>query len=169
MLGGSTDFCIEGVHMATILIVDDDAAFLDSLHDMLSKPGYDVLRASTGPDAIRLLETHREAIDLAIVDLSLPGLNGFEIIGAVSRRPNSVKLIATTGVYRDNQLEVAGVLGAHAAIRKPSPGSPLPEQEWLSTVRRLIGSAQGEKSARAGQGSATQTKPESPNGKERNQ
>ena len=121
------------------MLIDDDVDFLDALHEMLAAPGYAILRATDGLSAIRLLEEHRELIDLAIVDLALPGMNGFEIIGAVSRRPNSVKVIATTGIYRDSQLEIAGALGAHAVIRKPAPGSPLPKREWLGTVEKLIG------------------------------
>jgi CheY-like chemotaxis protein len=135
--------------MSTVLVIDDDVDFLDSVHQMLSASGYGVLRANDGPSAIRLLEEHRELIDLAIVDLALPGMNGFEIIGAVSRRPNSLKVIATTAVYRDSQLEVAGALGAHAVIRKPAPGSPPPAREWLSTVEKLIGAPGKNKLAQA--------------------
>jgi CheY-like chemotaxis protein len=135
--------------MSTVLVIDDDIDFLDALQQMLAAPGYGVLRAQDGVSAIRLLEEHRELIDLAIVDLALPGINGFEIIGAVSRRPNSIKLIATTAVYKDSQLEVAGALGAHAVIRKPRPGSPLPAAEWLDTVQKLIGSPGGGKLFRA--------------------
>jgi CheY-like chemotaxis protein len=125
--------------MSTVLVVDDDVDFLDAMQVLLARPGYGVLRAADGVSAIHLLEEHRELIDLAIIDLSLPGMNGFEIIGAVARRPNSLKVIATTGVYRDAQLEIAGALGAHAVIRKPAPGSPLPTREWLGTVEKLIG------------------------------
>src|SRR5690348_3883996 len=125
--------------MSTILIIDDDVEFLNAVQELLAALGYKILRANDGPSGIRLLEEHRELIDLAIVDLALPGVNGFEIIGAVARRPNSVKIIATTGVYRDSQLEVAGALGAHAVIRKPAPGCPLPRRDWLATVEKLIG------------------------------
>jgi CheY-like chemotaxis protein len=135
--------------MSTILVIDDDVEFLDAMHQMLSVPGYGVLRATDGNSAIRLLEEHHSLIDLAIVDLSLPGMNGFEIIGAVSRRPNSLKVIATTAVFRDSQLEIAGALGAHAVIRKPAPGSSIPRREWLETIEKLIGSPNSRKLANA--------------------
>jgi CheY-like chemotaxis protein len=151
--------------MATILVIDDDVAFLNSLDHMLARAGYQVLQAVDGTEAVRLLEEHRERIDVAIVDLALPGLNGFEIIGAVSRRPNKVKMIATTAVYKDAQLEVAGALGAHAVIRKPAPGSPIPEREWLDTVRKLIGAQAPEKFARAATVQETEDRPESTHGK----
>src|SRR5689334_17830532 len=125
--------------MPTVLVVDDDAAFLDSVEQLLALPGYDVVRANDGSEALRIVEKLREKIDLAIVDLALPKLNGFELIGAIARRPNSIKMIATTGVFRDSELEIAGALGAHAVIRKPPPGMPLPAREWLGTMRKLIG------------------------------
>jgi len=127
--------------MPTILVIDDDSRFLDKMKRMLDAAGYQVLVATDGLAGVNLLEKQHSEIDLAIVDLSLPGINGFEIIGAISRRPSAIKIIATTGVYKPTHLEVAGTLGAHAVIRKPPEGAPLPEKEWLGTVRQLIGQA----------------------------
>jgi CheY-like chemotaxis protein len=135
--------------MSTLLVVDDDPKFLNAAEHMLTGAGYQVLRAIDGNQAVALLEKKHSEIDLVIVDLALPGINGFEIIGAISRRPNRVKIIATTSVYKDAHFEMAGALGAHAAIRKPPEGKPLPEREWLATVRRLIGEPAGDLRANA--------------------
>ena len=150
--------------MPTVLIVDDDPDFLDAADHLLTSAGYKVLRAAHGQEAIGLLEKRHAEIDLAVVDLALPGLNGFEIIGAISRRPNRIKTIATTSVYKDAQLEVAGVLGAHAVIRKPPSGQRLPEREWLATVGRLIGAPVGEQRAGAGQALQNESEPEPSHG-----
>src|SRR5215467_14185463 len=120
--------------MPTILVIDDDPAFQGGMEEILSNAGYEVLRAEDGLEGVKLLEKRHRGIDLAIVDLSLPGINGFEIIGAISRRPSEVKIIATTGVYGEIHLEAAGTLGAHAVIRKPALGGRLPEKQWLRTV-----------------------------------
>jgi CheY-like chemotaxis protein len=136
--------------MRTVLVIDDDAQFLDAVDGLLTGAGYAVLRATHGKEAIGLIEKRHGEIDLTVIDLSLPGMNGFEIIGALSRRPNRIKMIATTSVYKDAQLEVAGVLGAHAVIRKPPAGQPLPQREWLDTVRRLIGAPEQEQCAGSG-------------------
>lgn len=125
--------------MSTILIIDDDSKFLFAAEHMLANAGYRVLRASDGKEAAAVLQKAHREIDLAIVDLALPGINGFELIGSISRRPNAMKILATTALYKDVHLEMAGALGAHAVIRKPPAGRPLPEREWLETVRRLIG------------------------------
>jgi CheY-like chemotaxis protein len=137
--------------MPTILVVDDDPKFQFAAEQMLAGAGYHVLRASDGKEAEEILEKKHGEIDLAIMDLSLPGINGFEIIGAMSRRPNSVKIIATTCVYKDDLLTMAGTLGADAAIRKPPEGKPLPERDWLRVVDRLIGNrAPGQRVSAAG-------------------
>ena len=136
--------------MPTILIIDDDPKFQDGLEKLLRGAGYEVLRAQDGLEGVKLLEKRHRGIDLTIVDLSLPGMNGFEIIGAITRRPSDVKIIATTGVYGEPHLEAAGTLGAHPVIRKPVPGARLPEKEWLGTVRQLIGQATRGKRAMVG-------------------
>jgi CheY-like chemotaxis protein len=127
--------------MSIILVIDDDPLFQERIANVLSNAGYSVLRADDGTAGVQLLEKQHKEIDLAIIDLSLPGINGFEIIGAISRRPAGVKVIATTGVYGETHLQAAGSLGAHALIRKPASVKNLPEKEWLDTVRQLIGPA----------------------------
>src|SRR5579872_1568107 len=117
--------------MRTILVIDDDLVFLHETERLFGGAGYRVLHAADGIRAVRLMEEMRDQIDLAIIDLAVPGLNGFEIIGSLSRRPNSVKIIATSGVYKDIQLESTRALGAHAVIRKPERVKPLPRSPWL--------------------------------------
>jgi hypothetical protein len=46
-------------------------------------------------------------------------------------------------------LETAGALGAHAVIRKPAHGSPLPKGQWLGTIEKLIGPPNSRKLANA--------------------
>lgn len=127
--------------MKTILVVDDDPAFVAASEQLFSTAGYRVLQATDGVRAARMIEELHQKIDLAIVDLSLPGINGFELIGAIARRPSNVKIIATSGVYRDAHLESATTVGAHAAIRKPEPVRRLPKRQWLGAVQNLIGGA----------------------------
>jgi two-component system cell cycle sensor histidine kinase/response regulator CckA len=127
--------------MQTILLIDDDPTFLMEAERMLVEAGYRVLKASSGEEAIRIFEQKRQEIGLAIIDLSLPGINGYELIGALSRRPNAVKVIATSGVFEKSHLEAALTVGAHAVLHKPESGRGLPVQQWLETIQQLIGSS----------------------------
>ena len=68
-----------------ILVVDDSATERHMLKDMLTKAGYDVLSSENGEDAIakaRLLKP-----DLILMDVVMPGLNGFQATRAISRDP----------------------------------------------------------------------------------
>jgi CheY-like chemotaxis protein len=141
--------------MPTILVVDDDVAFLNDAEQMLTRAGYGVLCATTGAEAVDHLEKRHAEINLAIIDLSLPDTNGFELIGAISRRTNDIRVLATTAVYRDTHLDMAGSLGANAAIRKPPTGKPIPEREWLKVIRQLIGESEQKKQLTAAQRSGS--------------
>jgi two-component system, chemotaxis family, sensor histidine kinase and response regulator PixL len=140
--------------LKTILLIDDDAKFAGETEKVLVEAGYEVLQARDGNRAIQMLEEWRGKIALAIVDLALPGVNGFELIGALSRRPNSVKIIATTSVFNDLQLESATALGAHAAVRKSRPSAPFPRLQWLNTIEQLIGKASAKDPSEQGHSSS---------------
>jgi CheY-like chemotaxis protein len=130
--------------MRTILVVDDDPVFVSEAENLLTGAGYRVLKAADGLCARRVMDQMHDSIDLAIVDLALPGINGFELIGVMSRRPSGIKIIATSGVYRETHLESATSIGAHAALRKPAGARRLPRELWLGTVRQLIGDPKAE-------------------------
>ena len=79
-----------------ILVVDDSATERHMLKDMLTKAGYDVLSSENGEDAIakaRLLKP-----DLILMDVVMPGLNGFQATRAISRDPvtQSIPVIMCT-------------------------------------------------------------------------
>src|ERR1700735_3082619 len=105
--------------MPTILIVDDDPEFLNEAEQMLVTAGYRVWCAADGKQAVDFLEKKHGEIDLAVVDLALPDINGFELIGAISRRATAIRVLATTSIHKDTYLDMAGGLGPHAASRQP--------------------------------------------------
>jgi CheY-like chemotaxis protein len=125
----------------TILIVDDDPRFIGLIQGVVAERGYNVVAAADGFAGLAALDRLREQVDLLIVDLALPELSGFEVIGAVARRTSTIKVLATTGLLRDSYLEIAGYLGAHETKRKPDPGDEFPRSEWLQTIDRLLGNA----------------------------
>lgn len=124
----------------TILLVDDDPGFLLNLSGVLTEAGFRVIAALTGDEAWKILERHHSTIDLLIVDLVLPDIHGLEIIGAVTRRPSPLKVIAASGVMRDSFLETVRYLGAHETLRKPPVGSPVIGEDWLRVVHKLLDS-----------------------------
>lgn len=81
---------------ATILIVEDDQDVLQSLAMTLSNSGHQVLRASSGFEALKLLHS-RTQIDVLLTDVMIPDPNGFSLATmAVERRPG-LKVLYLTG------------------------------------------------------------------------
>jgi twitching motility two-component system response regulator PilH len=74
----------------TILIVDDSPTERHVLNDLLSKAGFEVLASDNGEDAIR--KAKAELPDLILMDVVMPGLNGFQATRAISRDPDTRKI-----------------------------------------------------------------------------
>jgi DNA-binding response OmpR family regulator len=70
-----------------ILAVDDDAPALAALKANLSQRGYEVQTATSGEDALVLIE--RESYDLFILDVNMPGVNGLEVCKAIRQNPKT--------------------------------------------------------------------------------
>src|SRR4051812_45663201 len=90
-----------------ILLVDDYLDALDMWAIYLRYCGYHVLTATDGLEAVAMAQLHHP--DLAILDLDLPGISGFEAARRLQARPETcgIPLIAATGFVYARQLEEA--------------------------------------------------------------
>jgi len=70
----------------TILVVDDEQDIVDLISYNLSKEGYEVATASNGTDAVELAQRMRP--DLVILDIMMPGLDGFEVCRTLRQDPS---------------------------------------------------------------------------------
>jgi len=100
-----------------ILIVDDEKDLRNILSYNLTMSGYEVLEASNGLDAIKLMET--EGIDMVILDIMMPGKDGYEVCREIRERGYKVPIIFLTA--KDTEFdEVLGLeLGADDYVKKP--------------------------------------------------
>jgi len=119
-----------------VLLVDDDPEFRRALQQVLEEAGFHVLTAADGAEALKILDQAHDSIDVAIIDLNLPHVSGFEIIGAITRRPTVMGVVATSGVYNQMFLEVARHLGAHIAIPKTKNHGDF--QSWIPAIRSIL-------------------------------
>lgn len=69
--------------MSTILIADDEARIRRLVSDFLKRDGHTILEAADGKTALELIENRRPALDLAILDVMMPGMDGFEVLREV--------------------------------------------------------------------------------------
>ena len=99
-----------------ILAVDDDEETLRMLSRILELEGYGVALAANGRAALSVME-EREP-DLIILDIIMPGLDGFQVLKLIRQRSN-VPVIMLTARCEVTSLRDAVVLGADDYVRKP--------------------------------------------------
>lgn len=78
-----------------VLIIDDEADFLRSLTRVLGRRGLTVIPASSGEEGLAILD--REEVDVAVIDLKMPGLSGVETLRELKKRRPEVQAIILTG------------------------------------------------------------------------
>jgi signal transduction histidine kinase len=120
-----------------ILVVDDDADFRELLRFELTMVGYEVLQSESGKGAFALLET--ESVDLALVDLFLPDLNGYEICSKIKSDPvlRWMPVILVTSLKDPKALAKGIDNGADEFIAKP-----FDKAELLARVRSQLRASQ---------------------------
>ncbi len=98
--------------------MDDDAPIRTLLSTALQAAGYAVVDASNGQEGLRLYR--QKPVDLVIVDIVMPELNGPDTILALTREFLDVKVIAISGVFSgDYMKKTARLLGARKILHKP--------------------------------------------------
>ena len=83
------------VNGANILLVDDERDFLQSLARRLSLRGYAVHTADNGSAALELLD--RQPIEVAVLDVRMPGMDGVATLKELKRRHPGVEVLMLTG------------------------------------------------------------------------
>ena len=116
-----------------VLVVDDNIDFVMMLASSLRQRGYGVQAAYTGPDGLKVASDWRP--DVVILDIGLPGLDGYEVARQLRAKPETraIRLIALTGYGRDADITLAREAGFDAHIAKPHDFDDL---EKLMTVPR---------------------------------
>ena len=111
--------------MATILCIDDEEQARRLFKVALEDAGYRVLIAENRTHGLRLLE--QQQVDLILVDIFIPDLDGLELILRLRKSRPDHKIIAISG--GTNYLDITKHLGANDTLQKP-----FSVQEFLATV-----------------------------------
>jgi two-component system nitrogen regulation response regulator NtrX len=114
-----------------ILVVDDEEPIRKTLRMALEYEGYDVSEASSGQEAIALIE--REPADLVFLDIKMPGMDGLEVLEKLSERPSAPLVIMVSGHGSVQTAVQATKLGAFDFIEKP-----LETERVLLAVRNAL-------------------------------
>jgi len=101
-----------------ILVVDDENMIRESAKEILSSFGYSVTTASNGLEALEILKKNKKKFDLAIVDMSMPKINGVETIRRIREIDQSIKVVLSSG-HMDRERNMPVDLKLDGTLPKP--------------------------------------------------
>ncbi|MDX1598102.1 MAG: EAL domain-containing protein [Marinobacter sp.] len=116
---------------ARVLVVDDEPRLLASLGSLLRSQEYNVTEAADGHNACRLIDC--QTFDLAMLDLRMPGLDGFDVMRHITSRQPDCSIVVVSGESSFDAVSRALRRGALDYIRKP-----FDPDELLATVESVL-------------------------------
>lgn len=118
----------------TVLVVEDNPINMKLAADLLELHGFTVLKASEGETVLHMLKTQRP--DLILLDIHLPGMDGFEVFRKIKADPalQRIRIVAlTASAMREEEQTIRG-LGFHDYISKP-----IDTKRFVQKIREILG------------------------------
>ena len=131
--------------MKRIMIVEDEAAIREFEAINLIRAGYRVVEAGSGEEALDIYDSDSEGFDIALLDISMPGMDGFTLCKELRRRSPALGIIMLTARTQEMDKISGLMLGADDYITKPFSPS-----ELLARVDSLYRRVEMHTSASAG-------------------
>ncbi len=124
--------------MKTILLVDDEYAFVDTLTELLQDEGYHVISAANGKDGLAKLQTQKP--DLVLTDFMMPIADGRELVRGLRALPH----LRSTPIVMMSATTKAVALSDESAILEVSAflGKPVAWEKLLAVIVGLIGAGE---------------------------
>ena len=116
-----------------VLLVDDEDVVADVGDEMLKKLGYEVLVARSGKEAIKTYESKWNKIDLVILDMIMPDMNGGKVYDRIKEINPHIKILLSSGYSIDGQAADIMERGCDGFIQKPFSMEVLSER-----IRKLL-------------------------------
>ena len=111
--------------MKRILVCEDEASIRDFVVINLKRSGYEVVEAGSGEEALQKFEDYKGDVDIALLDIMLPGMDGFAVCKELRQKSSSMGIIILTS--RTQEMEKVGglMMGADDYVTKPFSPSEL--------------------------------------------
>lgn len=115
-----------------VLVVDDEAPVRDLLNDLLKREDYKVTVCATGEEGLELFK--KEAFDVVLLDIKLPGISGLEVLKNIRDTNESLPVIMITGFgYNEDLICKSKEFGCSGYI-----GKNMPVAQIISTFKQFV-------------------------------
>lgn len=111
--------------MKKILVCEDESAIRDFVVINLTRAGYDVVEAENGEMALEKYDEHGGDFDVAILDIMMPGMDGFQVCKELRNRNGDIGIIMLTAKTQEMDKVTGLMLGADDYVTKPFSPSEL--------------------------------------------
>ena len=123
------------------LVIDDEAPVRRFAVRVLQHDGFRVLEAADGVEALELLQSRPQALDVVVSDIVMPRMNGVELMKALSVSHPQVPVVLMSG-YASNELRELGIAAPCSIVAKP-----FSQERLLAEVHRCAGRGGGSSAA----------------------
>ena len=111
--------------MKYVLVAEDEASIRDFVVINLHRSGYEVIEASNGEEAIKLFDENEAKIDVVVLDIMMPGLDGLEVCKYIRNKNKRVGIIMLTARAQEMDKVTGLMVGADDYVTKPFSPSEL--------------------------------------------
>lgn len=113
-----------------ILVVDDEDFLLSLLEVVLKRQGFQVFTASSGQDALTVFSAHHDAIDMALLDVRMPGMDGPTTLLALRQIKPGLRCCFMSGELGTVKIDDLLALGAERVFLKPFAMTQVAAELW---------------------------------------
>ncbi len=111
--------------MKRILVCEDEDVIRDFVVINLKRAGYDVVDVNCGEDALKVFDSERGEFDVALLDIMMPGIDGFQVCKALRKRSSTLGIIMLSAKTQEMDKISGLMIGADDYITKPFSPSEL--------------------------------------------
>jgi DNA-binding response OmpR family regulator len=105
--------------MKRILIVEDEVAIREFEAINLKRVGYETVEAGSGEEALEIFDNDTEGFDIALLDVMMPGMDGFALCKELRQRSDSIGIIMLTAKSQEMDKISGLMIGADDYVTKP--------------------------------------------------
>jgi len=120
----------------TILVVDDDPTVLKLCANILTMGGYNIIESNGGDEALRVFQEARSEVQLALVDVMMPGINGVELCRRIESASPETKVVLMSGY---DPGDVARLTGQERTL--PIIWKPFRAESLLRMIENVLNAA----------------------------